>query len=219
MRGPRNRPQQSIDIIAQHLPKLEITTDCAASDPHGTGTPTTAFAEDKTPDDCRVDLLRVNLTFAEPLEEQPANDMNPLPPRCVRQTTDITHVAIERRQFTVELAPLLDCRNPLLGTKHMQQMLYSGAQLVAQPPNEVRTIARWRMGIQEPSPRRLIDQREIQALFGRPLRENARRKQNTLALCSDDIRLLEDGSTPLPRRLGRCSPASDGSRLQIDLTS
>src|SRR3546814_15845372 len=75
--------------------KLEITTDCAASDTHGASTTTTAFTEDKTPDDCRVELLRINLAITEPLEEQPANDMDPLPPRRVRQTTDIAHVTIE----------------------------------------------------------------------------------------------------------------------------
>src|SRR3546814_3748589 len=87
MRGPRNRPQESVDIITQHLAKLEITTDCAASDTHGASTPTTAFTEDKTPDDCRVELLRINLAITEPLEEQPANDMDPLPPRRSEEHT------------------------------------------------------------------------------------------------------------------------------------
>src|SRR3546814_18987866 len=98
MRGPRNRPQESVDIITQHLAKLEITTDCAASDTHGASTPTTAFTEEKTPDDCRVEPLRINLAISETPEEQPANDKDPLPLRSVRQTTEIapvTHTCIQ----------------------------------------------------------------------------------------------------------------------------
>src|SRR3546814_6093592 len=132
MRGPRNLPQESVDIITQHLAKLEITTDCAASDTHGASTPTTAFTDDKTPDDCRVELLRINLAITEPLEEQPANDMDPLPPRRVRQTTDIAHVTIECCQFTVEPAPLFDPRNPPLGTKHLKRVPHSYGHHVAQ---------------------------------------------------------------------------------------
>src|SRR3546814_11548031 len=86
--------------------------------------------------------------------------MDPLPPRRVRQTTDIAHVTIECCQFTVEPAPLFDRRNPPLGTKHVQQVPDSDAQLVAQLANRVRAIARWHMVIQEPSLRRLIDRSE-----------------------------------------------------------
>src|SRR3546814_10608910 len=84
-------------------------------DTHGASTPTTAFTEDKTPDDCRVELLRINLAITEPLEEQPANDMDPLPPRRVRQTTDIAHVTIECCQFTVEPA---DRKSTRLNSSH-----------------------------------------------------------------------------------------------------
>src|SRR3546814_18492538 len=47
----------------------------------------------------------------------------------------------------------------------------SDAQLLAQLANRVRAIARWHMVIQEPSLRRLIDQRDVQAFLGRPLPE------------------------------------------------
>src|SRR3546814_18572968 len=122
MRGPRNRPQESVDIITQHLAKLEITTDCAASDTHGASTPTTAFTEDKTPDDCRVELLRINLALTEPLEEQPANDMDPLPPRRFRQTTDLAPVTIEFCQFTAEPAPPIDPPHPPLGPQQVHKV-------------------------------------------------------------------------------------------------
>src|SRR3546814_9429460 len=61
-------------------------------------------------------------------------------------------------------------RSPL-GTKHVQKVPDSDAQLVAQLANRVRAIARWHMVIQEPSLRRLIDQRDVQAFLGRPLPE------------------------------------------------
>src|SRR3546814_13912905 len=115
MRGPRNRPQESVDIITQHLAKLEITTDCAASDTHGASTPTTAFTEDKTPDDCRVELLRINLAITEPLEEQPATDMDPLPPRRVRPTTDLPPVTNADCQLTLRPPPQFRRRHPPLG--------------------------------------------------------------------------------------------------------
>src|SRR3546814_2457483 len=69
--------------------------------------------------------------------------MDPLPPRRVRQTTDIAHVTIECCQFTVEPAPLFDRRNQPLGKKHVQKVPDSDAQLVAQLANRVRAIARW----------------------------------------------------------------------------
>src|SRR3546814_10991014 len=47
----------------------------------------------------------------------------------------------------------------------------SDAQLLAQLANRVRAIARWHMVIQEPSLRRLIDQRDVQSFLGRPLPE------------------------------------------------
>src|SRR3546814_14844430 len=61
-------------------------------------------------------------------------------------------------------------RSPL-GTKHVQKVPDSDAQLVAQLANRVRAIARWHMVIQEPSLRRLIDQRDVHAFLGRPLPE------------------------------------------------
>src|SRR3546814_9215937 len=91
--------------------------------------------------------------------------MDPLPPRRVRQTTDIAHVTIECCQFTVEPAPLFDRRNPPLGTKHVQKVPDSDAQLVAQLANRVRAIARWHMVIQEPSLRSEEHTSELQSLM------------------------------------------------------
>src|SRR3546814_12297412 len=83
--------------------------------------------------------------------------MDPLPPRRVRQTTDIAHVTIECCQFTVEPAPLFDRRNQPLGTKHVPKVPDSDAQLVAQLTNPDRALARWHMVIQNPSLRPPID--------------------------------------------------------------
>src|ERR1700675_1768925 len=106
MRGARNLPQEPADIITQHLAKLQIAADCTTSDAHGASPPATAFAEDKTSNKGWLELLRINLAIARLFEEESANDMDPLPSRRVRQTTDIAHEAIEGRQLTAYAIPL-----------------------------------------------------------------------------------------------------------------
>ena len=147
------------------------TTICPPGDAHGTSTPATAFAQDKTSNKGGLEPLRLNLAIFKLLEEQSANDMDPLPPRCVRQTTHIEHVEIEGLQFTADVIPLLHSRNLALDAKYMQQVPDSDAQLVAQSTNRRSASAEWQMSIQELALRHLIDQGEVQTFIGCPLRE------------------------------------------------
>ena len=143
MRGARDLPQEPSDIVTQHLAKLQIAANCAAGDAHGTSTPATAFAQDKTSNKGGLEPLRLNLAIFKLLEEQSANDMDPLPPRCVRQTTHIEHVEIEGLQFTADVIPLFRSRNLTLDAKHMQQMPDGDAQLAAQFANRRSACAKW----------------------------------------------------------------------------
>ena len=104
---------------------------------------TMAFAQDKPSNKGWLELLRGNRAIAKPLEEQSANDMDPLPPCRVRQTTDIEHVAIEGLQFTADVIPLLRSPNLALDAKHMQQMPDSDAQLAAHFANRRSACAKW----------------------------------------------------------------------------